>query len=82
MLSGCVAFAPQLPETLPGTQTEDTPSERVKYGRNDDVPDGASFIRQGRIRSVTPPSGTTSSVLSLAWGGESRLFLYLKNLSG
>ncbi|CAI3060522.1 hypothetical protein, partial [Salmonella enterica subsp. enterica serovar Bredeney] len=36
------------------------------------------FAYQARPdKSVTPPSGTTSSALSLPWGGESRLFLYL-----
>ncbi|WP_348226381.1 hypothetical protein, partial [Salmonella enterica] len=34
------------------------------------------------VMSVTPQSGTTSSAVSLALGGDSRLFLYLKNLSG
>ncbi|EAV3558591.1 hypothetical protein FDC67_21250 [Salmonella enterica subsp. enterica serovar Stanley] len=49
MLSGCVALRRSFRKRFPVRKRKIRLQKRVKYGRNDDVPDGASFIRQGRI---------------------------------
>ncbi|EAM7579900.1 hypothetical protein E3I43_07105 [Salmonella enterica] len=49
MLSGCVALRRSFRKRFPVRRRKIRLQKRVKYGRNNEVPDGVSLIRQGRI---------------------------------
>ncbi|EAO6687925.1 hypothetical protein E5067_01740 [Salmonella enterica] len=49
MLSGCVALRRSFRKRFPVRRRKIRLQKRVKHGGNDEVPDGASLIRQGRI---------------------------------
>ncbi|EAM3037606.1 hypothetical protein EYA08_07460 [Salmonella enterica subsp. enterica serovar Newport] len=52
MLSGCVALRRSFRKRFPVRKRKIRLQKRVKHGRNDEVPDGASLIRQGRINRL------------------------------